>query len=824
AGFDVNPTLWDFYATGEAASYRKTTPDVYGQGEYAVNEVPLAVYTDAVIDSFAAYADAAVVVIGRSGGETGDLPAVPGASGVTYLQLTADERDMIELACEHFGTVVVVLNTQNPLEGGFLEEYAIDAALWAGAFGQIGATAVGEVLAGQVNPSGALVDTYAYDSTSAPAMANFGSYQITNVEVGTPEIPMGGSYIAYSEGIYVGYRYYETRYEDVVTGRDGVGAFDYAAEVQFPFGHGLSYTDFEWGEADLSESDEAYEVAITVTNTGAVAGKDIVQVYLQSPYTDYDREHGIEKAAVELAGYAKTGLLEPGAKETVTVSVPKELLKTYDADGEGTYVLDAGDYYLAAGQDAHAAVNNILAAKGFSESDGMDDAAAPALAHKVTVADFDAETYAVSPVTGNEIANQFTDVDLKTWDADFVYLSRSDWTGTWPGVYADGAWAAPEEFVKALELTVPEDPDAEVPEYGVTSEEFGELNAAMMRDLEYDNPAWEALLDQASLDDLEQLVRIGGYATRRVDSIQLPATTDTDGPQGFSAGLVGGSPGFGYSPAIVLASSWNDSLAEDMGKAIGEESLQLGTTGWYAPAMNIHRTPYSGRNFEYYSEDGLLSGKMSAAIIRGAQDKGVIVFAKHFAVNDQETNRMAGSMLASEQAVREIYLKPFELSVREGGALGMMAAMNRIGPLWVGAHPGLMTGTLRGEWGFTGVVITDQASFSVFSYEDMRMGLAAGTDLWLNTDAELWKLSDADMTATVQANIRRAAHNTAYAVVHSNAMNGLSPGARIEAVTPPWRWWLITANVVLGALALAGLAWTTTKLIRQRRGRAEAAA
>lgn len=812
AGLEVNPTLWDFYAEGAGASYRKTTPDVYGQGAFAVNEVPRSVYTDDVLASLADYSDAAVVVIGRSGGESSDLAHTPGADGYTYLQLNDDERAMLALAAETSDTVVVLLNTQNPVELGPLDEAGVDATLWVGTFGQTGATAVGEILTGVVNPSGALVDTYAYDSLSAPSIQNFGDYTITNSEVA-----MGNKYVVYAEDIYVGYAYYETRYEDVVMGNEPASAFDYATQVQYPFGHGESFTSFAWSDYTVAEQDDAYEVSVTVTNTGDAAGKDIVQVYLQSPYTDYDRANGIEKAAVELAGYGKTGDLEPGATETVTVAVPKELTKVYDADGHGSYIVDAGEYYLSAGDDAHAALNNILAAKGYTTADGMTADGDAAFTSSFTVDTLDATTYTVSAATGNAIENQFADVDVRTYDPEFTYLSRSDWTGTWPTTFADGEWTAPEQLLADLEISTPEDPEAVEPTWDTVDEAYGELSVATLIGEEYDNPAWQALLGQASLDELEQLVRIGGYATRTVESIQLPGTVDKDGPAGFSATLTGGENGMGYPPAIVLASSWNDELAQQMGDAIGEDSLSLGYAGWYAPSMNIHRSPYSGRNFEYFAEDALLSGKMGAAVVDGAQGKGAIVFIKHFALNDQEANRVGGAVFASEQSTRELYLAPFETSVREADARGVMASMNRIGARWSGGHAGLMTDTLRDEWGFNGVVITDQASFSVFAYEDLREGLAAGTDLWLNSDAELWKLSDDQLTPTVQQGIQRAAHNIAYAVAHSNAMNGLSAGAQIESVVPLWQWALIALDVVLGLGVVLVVFLVTRRLVRQRR-------
>lgn len=817
AGLEFNPVLRDFYESGAGADFRKTTPDVYGEGVFAVNEVPASVYTDEVKASFSDYSDAAIVVIGRSGGESSDLASTPDASGSTYLQLTGDEKDMLTLASDNFDTVVVLLNTQNPVELGFLEDYPVSAALWVGAFGQTGATAVGEVLTGAVNPSGALVDTYAYDSLSAPSSANFGSYTIANAAA-----PFNG-YMVYGEGIYVGYQYYETRYEDVVLGNADAATFDYSSQVQFPFGFGSSYTSFDWSDYSVAEDGSDYQVSVTVANTGETAGKDIVQVYLQSPYTDYDRANGIEKPAVELAGFAKTSELAVGATETVTVTVPKESLKVYDAENAGTYIVDAGDYYLSAGEDAHSALNNILTAKGKSTADGMDADGDAGFVHQLTVDDLDSTTYAVSLATGTAITNEFDDVDIRTYDPDFTYLSRSDWEGTWPTTYADGSWTAPEQAISDLEVSYSEDPDATTPTLETTDEELGELSAATLIGEDYDNPLWDALLGQASEKELDLLVRVGGYATQTVESMTLPGTINKDGPAGISGTLVGGDSGIGYPTPIVLASTWNADLATAMGTAVGEESLALGVTGWYAPAMNIHRSPYSGRNFEYYSEDALLSGKIGASVVAGAQSKGTLVFIKHFALNDQETNRIAGSIFANEQSVRELYLAPFETSVREADARGVMASMNRIGTRWSGGHAGLMTDTLRDEWGFNGVVVTDQASFDVFAYEDLREGLEAGTDLWLNTDASLWALSADEMTDTVLTNMQRSAHNIAYAVTNSNAMNGIAADSKIESVTALWQWGLIGLNVVVALLLLLVVFLTTRRLIVQTRPTADGA-
>lgn len=819
AGFDVNPTLTEFYTTGAGKDYRKTSTDAYGKGTFAVNEVPASAYTDDVEKSFASYNDAAIVVIGRSGSESQDLPTDKLASGYTYLQLDDDERAMLKMASDNFDKVVVLLNTQNPMELADLEDDSIDAVMWIGSLGQTGAGGVAEALNGTVNPSGHLPDTYAYDLKSAPSSANFGSYAIVN---GTDRFT--SSYMAYAEGIYVGYRYYETRYEDVVLGNEARSNYDYTKQVAYPFGYGLSYTDFTWSDYSMKKADGGFDISVKVTNTGKTAGKDVVQLYMQSPYTDYDKANGIEKASVELVGYAKTDTLKAGASETVTVHVDQESMKTYDSAGEGTYIMDAGDYYLAAGTDAHNALNNILAAKGKTTADGMTENGNAALAAKHTVHSQDNTTYAKSAATDEKISNQFDDVDLTTYDNSFTYLSRSDWTGSWPATYADGKWTASQKFLDALTIDTAQSEPEQKPTTDTDNPSHGKLNASMLMDTDYADESWSALIGQMSVKELDQLVRIGGYATKSVSSTQLPATTDKDGPAGISSTLVGGESGMGYPSEIVIAATWNSDLAESFGKAIGEDSLALKVAVWYGPACNIHRNPYGGRAFEYFSEDSYLSGAMCAKVVAGAGSKGVVSTVKHFALNDQETNRMGGAIFANEQTIRQLYLRPFEMSVRDGGATAMMASMNRIGSRWTGGHKGLMTNTLRGEWGFNGFVVTDQASYSVFAYEDLREGLEAGTDLWLNTDAGLWKLPDDDMTDGVIANMQRAAHNISYAISRSNAMNGLSANSKIVKVTPLWRWgvYALDGVVTVGAVALIAIA--TLQILRRRKRDATVAA
>lgn len=787
SNFQINPSVWDFYTKGEGSSYRKIVPNITGAGGFTVNEVPVNLYTDEIKGSFAEFNDAAIVTIGRAGSESTDLPY--GHDGNEhYLKLTQEEKDLLQMASENFEKVVVLLNTSNPMEAGFLEDYDVDACLWIGALGQEGARAIGEVLSGAVNPSGRLVDTYAYDLNSAPAMANFGDYDIV-----TSEESKASKYLVYAEGIYVGYRYYETRYEDVVLGNESAGNFDYLAEVQYPFGYGLSYTSFNWKDYTVVEGADEFTVSVKITNTGNYEGKEVVEIYMQSPYTDYDKEKAIEKSAVELVGFGKTGVLQPGQSEVVEVSVPKELMKVYDADGYGTYIVEAGDYYITAAMNAHDATQSILTTKG--ELMGSEG-----LTFVYTQADTDVDIYAASLATGDAITNQFEDADIRYYDSEFEYLSRSDWQGTWPGTYADGKLVASDELVNDFVEVYPEDENAVAPLFDTVSEEYGKLQLIDLKGASYDDPRWEALLSQMPEDEMFNFVRQGGYATRLLPSINGPATIDKDGPAGLSGTLAGGASScMGYPAEIVVASTWNVEIAEEMGRMVGEDSINTGIAVWYAPAMNIHRTAFSGRNFEYYSEDGFISGKMGAAVCEGFAQKGGVVTIKHFAVNDQEMNRIGGSMFANEQSIRELYLKGFEISVREGNAVGVMASMNRIGARWTGAHAGLMTETLRNEWGFEGFVMTDQASFPGFDC-NIRMGLAAGTDLWLNTSTYLWKLSDEERTPTVQNNFRNAAHNVLYAIANSNAMNGIDQDSKVVKTTPGWVYGLVILDIVFAVI------------------------
>lgn len=782
--FQVNETLWKFYTEGAGSAYRKAVPNVMGLGGFSVNEVPMNVYSEEALASMDEYNDAAIIVVGRSGSESVDLTA-------DYLEFSTEEIELIKFACDKFDTVVLMLNVTNPMNLSVLNDYEIDACLWVGATGQEGAYAIGEVLNGTVSPSGKTVDTWSYKPAEAPAAVTLGDYTITNSDVES-----GNKYLVYEEGIYVGYRYYETRYEDVVLGNESVENYNYEEQVQFPFGFGLSYTTFAWSDYAVTENEDSFTVTVKVTNTGNdYAGKETVQIYMQKPYTEYDKDNQLEKASVELVGYKKTGVLEPGASEIVTIEVAKEQMKSYDAYGYGTYIVESGDYYLAAGKTAHYALMNILAAKGVDSVAGNTD-----LVYCKELAvqgDVDYTTYAVAH-TGNTIENQMDDVDIKAYDTDFRYLSRNDWTGTWPTVYADGKWNAPEELLKALEIFVTENPDAEMPEFNVISEEYGELKLADMIGLDYDDPKWDAFLNQFDKDELYQYISHAGYGTTAIEEEGVPGVVHKDGPAGISSTLAGGNINcMGYPPAVVLASTWNVDLAEQRGKLVGEDSLSSDVTVWYAPAMNIHRTAMSGRNFEYYSEDGFLSGVMGAAETANYQEKGGIVTLKHFAINDQETNRIGGAMFCNEQSARELYFLPFQMSVENGNATGIMSSMNRVGGRWMGGHEGIMTNILRNEWGYKGFVITDQTSFPNFGYCDIREGLVAGNDIWLCTGQNMWQLSDEEMTATIMTAARQAMHRYLYAVANSNAMNGVDRETVVKNVLAGWQIALYILAVVI---------------------------
>ena len=834
AGLTVNPTLWDFYSTGAGSGYVRSVTDIEGsatKGEYKINEVPWSAYTADVQSSFASYGDAAVFVLARGGGEGGDLwrTGTDGENG-DYLALSQEEKDTLAQLGQLkgqgvFQRVIVLINSSNAPHCAFLNnsDYGIDACLWIGSVGQYGLNSVARILSGEVNPSGRLVDTFCYDNLSAPAMQNLGDFTFPNaVEMGLtqndPIRQVNQNYVVYQEGIYVGYKYYETRYEDTVLGQGNTAGYNYGNQVAYPFGFGLSYTSFEYTGFRVTDDGDSFTVSVNVTNTGKAAGKETVQIYLQKPYTQYDRDNHVEKAAVELAGFGKTAELAPGASETVSVTVPKQLLRAYDAYNAGTYIVEAGDYYLTAAKDAHDAVNNVLAAKGYGTAGGVMDANGSAeLTECVSLSESQAAELSgqVSiAATGSAIVNQFDDTDLNrygNYDGSVTYLSRSDWTGTFPQPQViQLTQAMAQDIINVFQT-----------ESGYEMPLYGQDNNMMMANLmgkAYDDPDWELLLDQMTFDDQVTLITNSFHNTKVVSSIQKPATKETNGPQGITDSFINGSSsGMAFPAETIMAATWNTDIMRQVGECIGEQGLKSNTHGVYGPAANIHRTAYCGRNYEYFSEDGFLSGAMAVPEVAAIEAKGVYVLMKHFALNDQETNRAGVATWSNEQAIREIYLVPFEMATVDANVHGFMTVMNRIGAKWGGAHAGLLTHVLRGEWGFEGFVITDCTVNS--TYTDSLVGLQGGSDIWdgvksiEQTDESLYANQNDPYVCQL---MRQAVHRLLYVQANSSVMNGLDASQRVVEIMTWWQITLIAVDVAFGILTLCGIA-VLINAVRQKK-------
>lgn len=821
----VNPELWSFYTEGEGAEYtpkKKLNRDL-GTQVYTANAAPWSTYGE-VEDSFADYSDAAIVVISRSSGEGMDISTVEsdGTDG-SYLTLSEEELDVLtHLAeCKKQGTVksiVVLLNTALAVRADFIDDeaYDIDACMWVGNVGCAGVNAVADVLVGNIVPSGRLSDTYVKDNFSSPAMASWMLNQdgVFNQEYENSEkLGLNSTqmyYGIYREGIYVGYRYYETRYEDTVLNMDGVGDYSYSDVVAYPFGYGLSYTGFEYSDMSVEENEAGdFDVSVTVTNTGdEYSGKEVVQVYLQKPYTEYDRENGVEKASVELGGFAKTALLAPGESETVTITVERDSFKSYDANGKGTYILDAGDYYLAVGTDAHNALNNILALKGYGEKDGMDAEGRSELAAvALEQAELDDTTYSVSTETGEAITNQLDFADVNKYsgfeEAEVTYVSRSDWEGTWPTEAVQ--LTVGDELLADLgsNKEIVEDETMTMPEYAVDSG----LTVAMLRGEDYDSEKWEQLLDQMTFSEQALLVSDGSFSTHSIGTVGIGSTYEQDGP----TGVVGSVTGISFPSEGIWASSFNTELAGRIGDVLGEDARVNDIQGLYLPGINIHRSPYGGRTNEYFSEDTLLTGLMCEAEIKGAQENGVIAHVKHFIFNDEEAQRNGIGIWLNEQAAREIYLRPWEYAVNpsRGNAHAVMSSFNRAGALWTSASENLIQNILRGEFGFDGYVITDMASSNAALFMTYVDGFMNGTDLYLGSGSES-ALDEYKSSVTFANRIRESTHRLLYALSNYSAvMDGVSSSLQFVAVMP---WWQIAIYVAMGVSG-AGAACFGTLLV-----------
>ena len=763
----VNEKLWDFTQRGGGNSFSRK-----------------------VKESFEEFSEAAIVVITRRAG-TADLtdPAVTYTdeeqknaviTGAAALQLTEEEKELLAYVNENFDSLIVVLNTENPMEMGFLDEYGVKGCVWAGALGQSGMKALAEVLSGRVNPSGGLPDTFVYNSFSAPAAVNLGDYTISNSTE-----KYGNKYLVYTEDMYVGYRYYETRYEDAVLGTGSAGSFDYDAEVAFPFGFGMSYTTFELKDMKLIYGKKGYDVTVDVYNTGEREGKETVELYLQRPRTNYASENGIETPAVELIGFAKTGTVQPGEHERVQISITDEVFKTFDAEGKGTYIIDDGTFLITAAQNAHDAVNNLLVYKGEDKAAAMRGTGNGGLVESIELSG-NSKKYAVSAVTGEKVSRAFKEAEPAAYDTDFTYLSRNNWEKTWPSVWHGGSYRARSQFLELLRPSYSEDNDAEAPVYNTTR--GGEnTGIAELMDLAFDDYRWAALLDQLTWRETYSLVRRGGGKVNEAISCGAPGALISGDAVGLMA-KYGGGRGVVYPSACVLAATWNTDLIAQAAGLIGEEALQAGVTLWKMPSLNLHRTAMGGRNCDSFSEDSCLTGKMAAAMCRGVSAKGVIPVLGRMVLADQETNRTGVIVLAGEQAIRELYLRPFEIAVREGGSgpIAVMTGMNRVGPRWSGGHIGLLTKVLRGEWGFTGIVMSDQIDAGTAEYADILEGLEAGTDVWQNPSNSSYRLRGEILTYGVRGRFRRAAGRILQNISRSNAMNGIGKKTKLVYKKPLW--------------------------------------
>ena len=766
AGFHVNSELTEFYQN--SGFERENGQFVY---DFNIYEVPVEKYTEELLQNARDFSDVAIVVITRQGGEDGELPMdMSGHGGDAnhhYLELSPTERDMIDMIKgQGYEKVIAVINSSHAMELGFLEEEGIDAAIWIGGPGSVGCNSIGKIFSGEVNPSGRLTDTYAYDVTSAPAYYNAGAFYYTNAPFFSksimppqPDIDRNHAFVDYVEGIYVGYRYYETRWIDNLTGACDEAA--YQAAVQYPFGYGMSYTEFTQEITDFTTDDKTITVDVTVTNTGDVAGKDVVQLYYTAPYT----VGGIEKSHVVLNAFDKTGILEPGASETVTLTMNVEDMASYDYKDAKAYVLEAGDYEIKLMNNSHDVIDSRTYTVDETVVYGEDNKR-------------DSDQIAAT--------NQFDDVTYG--DPNVKYVSRADWEGTLPTERTPDREAAAELIEKLNYDGVVDDPDEEpivIKDNGIKFED--------MKGVPYDDPKWNLLLEQVTVEEMVNLIGIGGYVTQELPSIDKPLTVEVEGPLGMNS-FMNGIAGVKFPSKVVLASTFNTDLAKEMGERVGDECQIHGYDGIMAPAMNIHRTPFSGRNFEYYSEDAFLSGMMGANEVQGYNEKGVNTFLKHFALNDQETNRYAVSVWCNEQAARELYFKPFELSVKQGGSRGVMSSFNRLGTTWAGASYPLLTTVLREEWGFQGCVVSDMACWA---YQDVDQGIRAGNDLML-TLAKTLPTEDSTGSNSGQQAMRNATHNILYALANSCAMEVASKQNSTTGI-------LLQAGVDVALLAVAFL-------------------
>ena len=792
AGIKYNTDLTKFYTDWRAA---RPTIGMFGQ-DWTVPEPAIADYdAGKIFENAKSFSDTAIIVVARSGGEGADLPksldpAIPdtfvdngggmfGVSGLRlseypedldadkhYLELTTRETALVDRVTSEFENVIVVVNASNAMELGWVNNYpSIKAVILAPGPGQTGFNALGSILTGKVNPSGRTIDTFVADLTTIPCYNNIGEFQYTNLADVSPMsygFPVTPNFVNYVEGIYVGYRWFETAAAE--------GKIDYAASVVYPFGYGLSYTTFEQKMGDITETNGTLSFDVTVTNTGKVAGKDVVEVYYNPPYTN----GGIEKSVANLVAFAKTGVLEPGKSETVKISFKAEDLASFDYKDAKAYVLEAGDYEISINKDSHNPIDsrtyNVATAVTYGDSNKRE-------------------------------SDQVTATALFGYaQGDVTYLSRADHFANY-----DQAVAAPTNFEMSDEVKAGfyNHTNYDPTKFNNASDKMpttGASNGLTVRDLRgksYDDPQWDKLLDQLTVDDMVKLIGTGGYQSVAVNSVGKTQQVDCDGPASINNNFTG-KASIGFPAGVVIAATWNTDSAKGFGQSIGKMADEMDVSGWYAPAMNIHRSAFAGRNFEYYSEDGFISGKMAANAIQGAAESGVYAFMKHFALNDQETHRT--DMLCTwtnEQAMREIYLKPFELSVKEGHCGAVMSAFNYIGNKYAAATTELQKTVLRDEWGFRGMVLTDY--FGGYGYQDADMLIRNGNDFCLTPQMTDQSAVTDQTSATSVLAMRQAAKNILYTTANSRAYATDAKGG-----IPTWE---LVKNIIMGVLIALLALW-----------------
>ena len=781
AGFSINQELVDFYN-----NYGADNPEMSIQKQsWTLPEPPVDTYSDELIKSAKEYSDVAVVVLSRKAGEGhNDIPmdvrkaAYDNNSdeyddfpeGEHYLQLSQTERDMVDMVCSNFDNVIVIYNGANQFELGFADEYPqIKSVVWCPGTGNVGFNALGKVFSGEVNPSGKTPDTFVYDMTTAPWWNNAEKTEYTNLadmavegmNAGTAQV-YAPAFTNYVEGIYVGYKYYETAAQE--------GAIDYDKTVQYPFGYGLSYTEFEQKIGELEEKDGQISVDVEVTNTGDVAGKDVVEVYYKPPYTN----GGIEKASANLIEFAKTDLLQPGESQIVTVTFSIEDMASYDENNAKAYVLEKGDYVISINSDSHTVLDQ-----------------------KTYTADADVVYKGENKRASDDTAATNVFEDAK---GDVTYLSRADHFANYEEATAAPASAElGEPYVSEYHLNSNFDKTTYLNDEDVmpTTGADNGLTLADMRDADYDDPRWEKLLDQLTVDEMTNMIAMAGYQTAAMDSVGKVATLDFDGPAAINNNFTGvGSIGFPIE--VVVASTWNKELAQAWGECMGKISQEMGAEGWYAPGMNTHRTAFGARNYEYFSEDGVLAGNMGANAVEGARKYGVYSYIKHFAL--YEGNAKMVSVWSNEQAIREIYLKPFEISVKQGGANAVMVSWSFLGDKWTGECSNLMNTVLRDEWGFRGMALTDFFRNNGHGFMNADAALANGVDAMLSTfNGEENNVANPEHPTSV-LQMRNACKNVMYTVVSSWAYDGEHEETGMEN----WKKAGIGIDIVI-ALFMAGM-------------------